>query len=554
MAPAGRAPAVSPGPSDDDIVRTARDLFGWDRLRAGQLEAVRCLLDGRDVLVVMPTGAGKSAVYQLAGALLDGPTVVVSPLIALQRNQLAALAASDAAGAVAVNSTQKRSDERRAWEAVRRGDAEFLFLSPEQLAKDEVVDRIASSRPSLLAVDEAHCVSQWGHDFRPDYLRIGDALRRLGRPVVVALTATASPPVRQEVAERLGMDDPVQVVRGFDRPNLRLEVQRFTTDEDKREVVVLRAAAEPKPGLVYAGTRRDTDGYARALADLGLEAAAYHAGLRAGERREVHDRFVAGKLDVVVATSAFGMGIDKADVRFVMHAHVPDSIDSYYQQAGRAGRDGAPALALLMYRPEDLGLQRFLSTQPPDEQAITRVATAVLRAGEPVRATRLHEQLELSRAKATRALNLLQQAGVVVERGRGMVVAVGDPDVPAVVTRAVEVADAQQRFLRSRLEMMRAYAETTGCRRQLLLGYFGETLDRPCGSCDTCEAGTAVPPPDGADSDGALVAGERVRHREWGPGAVMHVEPDRVTVLFESVGYRTLALAALEEGLLAVER
>jgi ATP-dependent DNA helicase RecQ len=547
-------------PTEAQIRDVARDRFGWDHLRPGQLDAVQALLDGHDALVVMPTGAGKSAVYQVAGVLLDGPTVVVSPLIALQRDQLASLAGRDAPDAVAVNSAQASSDTAEAWEAMVAGDAEFLFLSPEQLAKDDVVERLAQAGPSLLAVDEAHCVSAWGHDFRPDYLRIRDVLERLGNPRVVALTATASPPVREEVIERLRLRDVRQVVRGFDRPNLRLEVVRTADADATQELLVDRVTAQPMPGIVYAATRKSTERYADALRERGLAARAYHAGLKAAERHQVHEMFLAGDLDVVVATTAFGMGIDKPDVRFVVHAQVSDSIDSYYQEIGRAGRDGEPALALLLYRPEDLGLRSFFASGGADDEVIRKVAAAVRRHSSdehrPVPASQLQAELDVAHSTLTRAVNLLEQAERVTVTGEGAL-EYTDTDVPpdTAVDQAVEVAESHRRLERSRVEMMRGYAETTGCRRQFLLGYFGEELDEPCGRCDTCASGSATEVArelaDAEQQDAATDKerhgqGDRVVHREWGPGVVMHRESDRVTVLFEQVGYKTLAHEVLD--------
>jgi ATP-dependent DNA helicase RecQ len=533
------------------VRRTARERFGWDELRPGQLEAITALVGGQDVLVVMPTGAGKSAVYQVAALLLDGPTVVVSPLISLQRDQLAGLAEQDTPEAVAVNSAQNDSQTERAWQELHAGNAEFLFLSPEQLANDEVVERLTGIGVSLLVVDEAHCVSAWGHDFRPDYLRIGDVLHRLGRPTVAALTATASPPVREEILEKLRMREPKQVVRGFDRPNLELRVQRFADDRGKRDAVVERAATLPGPGLVYTATRKDTERYAAALADRGLRAAAYHAGRKAADRHQVHEDFLAGDLDVVVATSAFGMGIDKPDVRFVVHAHVSDSLDSYYQEIGRAGRDGEPALALLLYRSEDLGLRNFFASGGPDGDTLSQVAAAVRRHDGPTPPSLLEEELSLSHTRLTNAVNLLEQAGSVEVTEAGEL---EYPDaalpVDAAMQAAAEVAQARQRLDRSRVEMMRGYAETTGCRRQFLLGYFGEELPDPCGHCDTCTDGSADPAHTAASACAEVATrfplNARVRHREWGPGVVMRPEADRVTVLFEQVGYRTLAMQALD--------
>jgi ATP-dependent DNA helicase RecQ len=291
--------------------------------------------------------------------LLDGPTLVVSPLIALQRDQLEGIQDTRAPEAVAVNSTQRGGEHKQAWEAIRQGEAEYAFLSPEQLAKDEVVDALADLGVSLFVVDEAHCVSAWGHDFRPDYLRVGHVIERLGHPKVVALTATAALPVRRDIVRRLGLREHREVIASFDRPNLHLVVERFTEDLDKRHSVVtwvraLTADPATRRGLVYVASRKDTEFYADELARSGVTVAAYHAGMKAADRERVHEQFLADELDVVVATSAFGMGIDKPDVRFVAHASVPESLDSYYQQIGRAGRDGQPAEITLFYRPEGL--------------------------------------------------------------------------------------------------------------------------------------------------------------------------------------------------------
>ncbi len=310
---------------------TARSVFGWQRLRPGQKEAMRHLVAGRDVLLVMPTGGGKSAVYQVPALLLDGPTIVVSPLIALQRDQVMSLLKAGT-GAVAVNSTQSVD---KGLDQVTAGTAEFVFLSPEQLAKPEVVERLAAARPSLIAIDEAHCVSSWGHDFRPDYLRLGQVIEKLGHPPVVALTATAAPNVRAEIVRSLGLRDPVEIVRGFDRPNLTLSARRFTSEEDRRRALVEHARKSEGLTLIYVPTRRETEEYCALL--TGKRAEPYHAGMKTADRNRTHTKFAAGELDVVVATSAFGMGIDRPDVRRVLHAGPPESPDSYYQEIGRAG-------------------------------------------------------------------------------------------------------------------------------------------------------------------------------------------------------------------------
>ncbi|UUS33622.1 MULTISPECIES: RecQ family ATP-dependent DNA helicase [Streptomyces] len=557
-------------PTAARLERTAAEVFGWQELRPGQLTAMEAVVAGRDTLAVMPTGAGKSAVYQVAALCLPGPTVVVSPLIALQRDQIAGLLDRGGPDGVAVNSAQPAGETAAAWDAVRHGDAEYLFLSPEQLTKDEVVERVARAAPSLFVVDEAQCVAAWGHDFRPDYLRLGGAIERVGRPPVLALTATAAPPVREEIVRRLGMDDPALVVAGFDRPNITLEVERFPDDAAKRRAVVERAAAEPKPGIVYTATRRDAEEYAAELAALGLSAAAYHAGLRVGERSRVHDAFLAGEADVVVATSAFGMGIDKEDVRFVLHASVPGSPDAYYQEIGRAGRDGRPAVAVLHYRPQDSGLQHLFAARTPDEETIGEVAEHIRDADGPVALDDVGERADLSRRRVTAAANLLEEAGAVRTDTAGEVRAVPGVTPGDAAARAAEAAEARRRLERSRLEMMLAYAETTGCRRRFLLGYFGEPYDPPCGACDVCEPAPSDAPAtsvtagatgagsgDGQDdppahpSAAAYPAGTAVRHSEWGDGTVMSEEGDRITVLFDTMGYRTLSLTAVtDNGLL----
>ena len=320
-------------------------------------------------------------------------------------------------------------------------------------------------------------------------------LDALGRPPTVALTATAAPPVRDEIVSRLRLRDPVLVATGFDRPNLHLAVRQLpasTRDPAavKTEQVVELAAGLPKPGLVYAATRRATEVHATALAELGLAVEAYHAGMKAAERERVQAAFTAGELDVVVATTAFGMGIDKADVRFVVHADVPDSLDSYYQEIGRAGRDGEPAEAVLLYREADLGLRRFFASGLPDPEALTRTARLVARADGPVAARELADELEVRPTRLTGWVNLLEEVGAVEVLPGGDLAAPADAPRPAdAAARAVERAEARQRLDRSRVEMVRGYAETSGCRRAYLLGYFGEAHPGGCGACDVCDAG-----------------------------------------------------------------
>ncbi|MCP2031344.1 ATP-dependent DNA helicase RecQ [Okibacterium sp. HSC-33S16] len=542
--------------SHDDLERTARERFGWDDLQGGQIEAVEALLQGRDVLAVMPTGYGKSAIYQLAAALLGGVTVVVSPLIALQTDQVAGLAElPNAPAAVAINSSLRPAALEAAWQRVSGPDGGIVYLAPEQLAKDETVERLRDLGVTLFAVDEAHCVTAWGHDFRPDYLRLGDVIERLGHPRTVALTATGSSPVRRDIAERLHLRDRLEITRGFDRPNLWLEVTRHVEASEKERAVIEQVTALSKPGLLYVATRADTERYAAELEARGLRAAAYHGGLRAADRRAVHDDFTSDRVDVVVATSAFGMGIDKPNVRFVVHAAVPESVDEYYQEIGRAGRDGEPAAANLHYRSEDLGLRKFFASRKPDEDALRRAYTVIAHADKPVKATELARELDISSRAATGLVNALADAGMVRVDRRGST-ATSSARAHTAVSAAVEVIEERERIEESRLEMMRGYAETTDCRRLFLLGYFGEQHSEPCGNCDVCRRSGNQTPEDGAGATAATSTipfspQSSVVHTEWGPGTVMRVEDDRLTVFFEHEGYKVLSLELVtENGLL----
>lgn len=558
--------------------RTAREVFGWDGLLPGQAEAIAAVVSGRDTLVVFPTGAGKSAVYQLAGLELGGVTVVVSPLIALQRDQVASIdAAPDAPSAVALNSRSSARAEREAWAVIESGEPAYVFLAPEQLAREEVLDRLRRAGVRLFVVDEAHCVSAWGHDFRPDYARIGDAVEALGRPVVLALTATASSPVREEIVERLGMRDPHLEIRGMDRPEIHLAVRRFEDDAAKRRAVVDLVADEPGASLLYVATRRETEEYAEALTARGRRAAAYHGGLPASRRDDVHATWSSDDLDVVVATSAFGMGIDKPDVRLVAHADVTESLDAYAQEIGRAARDGEPARAVLHYRPEDLSLRTFFASGRARPSDVSAVWSALTHADGRVGARAVAEVAGVSSRLAGRVLTALVGVGAAASDGRGFAAAPGREREEVVeAVRADE--ESQRRIRESRVAVMRSYAETTRCRRIALLDYFGVESPERCGACDRCDdadrsaRGPAAEAADraadghgvedpGRDDPGreglrreslrrdGLRPDHPVRHAEWGAGTVVSVEDDRMTVFFEDRGYTVVAREAVDRGI-----
>ena len=519
----------------------AREVFGHEDLRPGQDKAVRALLSGHDALLVMPTGAGKSLAYQLPGVLLEGVTLVVSPLLALQQDQIDGLTECSGLRAARISSAESETAHEQVLHQAARGELDFLFMSPEQLARDEVSDRLAEVDVGLVAIDEAHCVSSWGHDFRPDYFRLGDLIERIGRPPVIALTATAALPVRADIAERLRLREPVTIVQGLARENIHLTVRRCLTERDQRQGVLDAVTSSAGQGIVYVRTRRAAEEYAEALASAGLRTDAYHAGLGKRTRAEAHERFSGGDIDVMVATSAFGMGVDKPDIRYVVHAHVPESLDSYYQEIGRAGRDGEPASATLFYRPEDLALSKFFTGGVPDPADVLSVVEA-LGAASPDVADRavIAEATGLSARRVGRLLNLLDE---VAEEYGGM--------AGAWAAAAVERAEAHRQLATSRIEMMRGYAETQHCRRSFLLGYFGEDVEELCGACDTCADGVAdeAAPAAGAEASPWAVHSQ-VDHEEFGTGTVMDVSDDVVTILFADVGYRTLHVpTVVEKGL-----
>jgi ATP-dependent DNA helicase RecQ len=544
-------PHRSRSSDDDPILQAGRRLFGFRSLRPGQREAIESVLDGTDTLAVVATGGGKSAIYELAGQMLAGPTVVVSPLIALQRDQIAALEARGGVVALAVNSTGTPRQRQEVLDRLVVGDSrpDFVFLAPEQLADADVLGRLAVLRPVLLAVDEAHLVSRWGRDFRPDYLRIGPAVAAMGRPTVLALTATAAPPVRAEIMQRLGMRDPAVMVRGFGRPNIDLAVHSYFIDEDhKLEVLgndVADAARRLGHGIVYGATHKRVEALAAAWSDAGLRVAAYHAGIGDAARTEVEQRFHGGELDVVVATIAFGMGIDKADIRWVFHADVSGSPDEYYQEFGRAGRDGDRADAVLYFRSEDLRLPRsYAAKSGPSEVSLTAIAHVLAaQTQRPLTLADLRERVRLSRSHTEAAAIALEDVGGVTVHPDGQVVVTGEIENAA--AQAAQLVRERRAVERTRVDTMEAYAGHLGCRWAFLLGYFGEPVASRCGHCDNDRRTQAA-----ADEvvDRPFPRGSRVRHEVFGEGVVVGYVGSRILLDFDRAGYKRLDLGRVVDG------
>jgi ATP-dependent DNA helicase RecQ len=539
---------------------TLKRVFGLRALRPGQAEVIDRVLAGQNTLAVMPTGAGKSLCYQLPAVLSEALTVVISPLIALMKDQCDALNARGVR-AVELHSALDANRRLEGEALLTRGAVRVVFTTPERLADARTLVMLQSQRVGLLVVDEAHCISQWGHDFRPAFSALRDARRALGRPPVLALTATAAVPVQREIAQALGIPRDGILSHGVYRPNLRLVVELPQTEGQRREFTLRRLrdfVASDGSAIVYCATVREATALHRQLREAELPAGLYHGKLPAKARTAAQEAFMRGEHRIMVATNAFGMGIDKPDIRLVLHAQMPASIEAYVQECGRAGRDGEPADCVLMFREGDRALQQFFAGgQAPSREELASVWRA-LASHTPQGGwlpAALAEMVRLPQRRLDQVLATLRSVRAVRS--------VGGSDAgglrPATRRAAAAVIDAaeaaaQQRQLNDRdgLSAMVLYAKAGSCRWASVLAHFGESLgdgQTRCGHCDSCARFEALlvaerAPEQGSDMQPtqahAFEPGQRVRVRRFGWGEVQDCSADAVSILFARHGLRQI--------------
>src|SRR5215510_1195053 len=474
-----------------ELSSVLRQRFGFQDFRPAQKQVIDTVMSGHDMLAVMPTGSGKSLCYQLPALALPGLTLVVSPLIALMKDQVDQLNQLGLPATV-INSTVSREQQRSRLEQAIAGRIKLLYIASERFQNEDFRAGLARANVSLFAVDEAHCISLWGHDFRPDYLRLRRAVRDLKSPPILALTATATPAVRRDILAQLGIEGAPQVVSGFDRPNLYLEVREVSSAAEKIRTIVELARWAPL-GIVYAGTRKNVEDIHTSLRRAGIEAAAYHAGLPGPDRKAVQERFMNASRCVIVATNAFGMGIDRSQVRFVVHADIPDSIEAYYQEIGRAGRDGEMARCILLFNYADKWIPEFFidSSHPPPD-ILKYVFAKLCRSGET---TILGESwLRISATRDHRfhaSIALLSRFGYLEKiqnhQGRGVrILKREDQSLEGINFQELE---ARRQFEYKKFGVMLNYASRfrKHCYRSFILSYFGEwNRNRDCGNCSHC--------------------------------------------------------------------
>jgi ATP-dependent DNA helicase RecQ len=538
-------------PSRSGKLHTAlRDLFGFDSFHPGQEETISRVLAGGHTLAILATGAGKSLCYQLPALMREGTTLVVSPLIALMKDQIDMLAERGFKNNAALNSTLTEDQEERALARIAAGDVKIVFVTPEKLEDEQFVAMLRKIGIKFFVVDEAHCISQWGHDFRPAYLALGQVIKALDNPTVLALTATATPAVREDILVQLGIVDAKTIVKGFDRPNLRYEVIRAESEAAKlKSLRTLFETGLEGTGIIYTATIKNALEVQKYLHDqLDLPAAVYHSKLQKHDRNSVQELFMQEAIRAVVATNAFGLGIDKSNIRFVVHYDLPGSVEAYTQEAGRAGRDGALSRCILLYRMSDTRVQNyFLTGKYPDIEDVQKVFGTLEYFGGQADGVSLADLRKISQLPLTKlkvVLALLKKAGFIEMRARARYGLTGEALKNRALVLNLANYDTKKSYDQSKLAMMLQYSETRGCRRRFILNYFGEEFtSESCGQCDNCLR-TRSMVNDARATSGYHIA-DVVSHPKFGQGTVERAEKDLVTVLFPSVGYKTLLASSV---------
>jgi ATP-dependent DNA helicase RecQ len=550
--------AKTPKPEPADLEGSLEKLFGFSSFNPGQHEVITRVMEREDTLAILATGAGKSLCYQLPALLLGGTTVVVSPLIALMKDQLDMLSERGFHDNVALNSTLSEEQDAAARAKIASGAIKIVFVTPEKLEDERFLAMLKTIDIPLFVVDEAHCISQWGHDFRPAYLALGQVVAALGKPTVLALTATATPAVREDILLQLGIPEAATIVKGFDRPNLRYEVIRAENEAAKlKSLKSLFENGLDGTGIIYTATIKNALEVQKYLHDyLDLPAAVYHSKLQKHDRNSVHELFMHEAIRAVVATNAFGLGIDKPNIRFVVHYDLPGSVEAYTQEAGRAGRDGDLSRCILLYRMSDTRVQNyFLTGKYPDIEDVQKIFGTLEYFGGQADGVSLADLRKISQLPLTKlkvVLALLKKAGFIEMRARSRYGLTPDALKNRELVLSLTNYDTKKSYDQSKLAMMLQYSETRACRRKFILNYFGEEFEREsCGQCDNCLRAATVTAFESKSTSGYKIS-DVVSHPKFGQGTVERAEKDLVTVLFPSVGYKTLlASAVLREAKIA---